>query len=74
MKLETLRVKNQNDETFCVESLVFQTEMTTRDKEHVIYFSLFILILCFIAFNFLVTRSTKRRYFYIWSQSMGLSL
>ncbi len=74
MKLETLRVKNQNDETFCVESLVFQTEMTTRDKEHVIYFSLFVLILSFIAFNFIVKRSAKRRYFYIWSQFMGLSL
>ncbi len=43
-KLETFRLKNQNEENPCLETLVFQTEMTARDKEHVgfkeLYFSI----------------------------------
>lgn len=39
-KLETIRTKNQVDDTCCIESLVFQTEMTARDKEHVILSSI----------------------------------
>ncbi len=35
-KYETMKNKNSNDEIGCLESLVFQTEMTSRDKEHVI--------------------------------------
>lgn len=35
-KYETLKNKNQNDEVGCVESLVFQSEFTLRDKDHVI--------------------------------------
>jgi hypothetical protein len=34
-KFETLKAKNQNDETGLIEELIFQTEMTARDKEHV---------------------------------------
>ena len=35
VKYETMKTKNGNDDIGCVESLVFQTEMTARDKEHV---------------------------------------
>ena len=35
LKHETLKMKNQNDELGCMENLVFQTEMTSRDKDHV---------------------------------------
>jgi dynein heavy chain len=35
-QFEMLRAKNQGDDAGCVESIVFQTEMTSRDKEHVI--------------------------------------
>jgi hypothetical protein len=34
-KMETFRQRNQNEENPCLESLVFQSEMTARDKEHV---------------------------------------
>lgn len=34
-KFETLKIKNQAEDFGCVENLVFQTEMTSRDKEHV---------------------------------------
>ncbi|CAF0814844.1 unnamed protein product, partial [Brachionus calyciflorus] len=33
-KFETLKTKNQAEDFGCVEPLVFQTEMTSRDKEH----------------------------------------
>lgn len=39
-KYETLKNKNQNDEVGCVESLIFQSEFTLRDKDHVIKFSI----------------------------------
>jgi hypothetical protein len=37
-KYETIKIKNQNDELGCIESVVFQTEMTSRDKDHVNHF------------------------------------
>ncbi len=37
-KYETMKNRNSADETGCVESIVFQTEMTSRDKEHVMTF------------------------------------
>jgi dynein heavy chain len=35
-QFEMIKNKNVNDDAGCVESIVFQTEMTSRDKEHVI--------------------------------------
>ena len=34
-KHEFIKIKNQNDEVGCIENLVFQSEMTSRDKDHV---------------------------------------
>ena len=34
LKHETLVAKNKSDEIGCLENLVFQSEMTSRDKEH----------------------------------------
>ena len=34
-KYETIRIKNVSDEYGVLENLVFQSEMTSRDKEHV---------------------------------------
>ncbi len=34
-KHEFIKSKNQNDEVGCIENLVFQSEMTSRDKDHV---------------------------------------
>lgn len=34
-KFETIKNKNQSDDVGCVEPMIFQSEMTSRDKEHV---------------------------------------
>ena len=39
-KFEMIKHKNANDETGCVEPILFQTDMTSRDKEHVCLFFL----------------------------------
>lgn len=36
LKLDMIKNKNLNDDAGCVENIIFQTEMTSRDKEHVI--------------------------------------
>jgi hypothetical protein len=40
-KMETFRQRNQNEENPLLEMLVFQSEMTARDKEHVSFLFLF---------------------------------